>query len=183
MGKIHVVTMPKLNRALDRVTTELARHGLWDEALGDVDVYLAFFDTAYGYQAYGEGGEIVIPRFSLPRLRDWWSDEYTSLTDVLRHEYGHALADTHRGLLRSSRFVDAFGAPHSSDIEWEYDGEFHVTGYAATDPSEDFAETFMLYLKHDGRLPGCLTTPAIRAKWRFVRSLCGAVRRGWRRWT
>ena len=76
-----------------------------------------------------------------------------SLADVIRHEYGHAVAHTHGRLVRSSRFREAFGASHDSLHEFEYDEELHVTPYAATSAAEDFAETFMFYLRHGGRLP------------------------------
>jgi hypothetical protein len=40
VSRIHVVTLARLNRALARVVRELERHGFWDEALEDVDVFL-----------------------------------------------------------------------------------------------------------------------------------------------
>ena len=103
MSKLHFVTMPILSRAVGRVTTELDQHGLWDEALESVDVYQIPIGDAYGYQAYGGSKDILIPAVSWCRLMDWLGNRYTSLADVLRHEYGHALADTHRGFFRSRR--------------------------------------------------------------------------------
>jgi hypothetical protein len=105
------------------------------------------------------------------------------LADVLRHEYGHAVADTHRGLILSRQFVEAFGASHCLGDEWEHDPGLHVTEYAATGAAEDFAETLMLFLKHGGILPSCLDVPPIRAKWAFVRRLGRAIRAGKRRWS
>lgn len=183
MTTMHIVTITRLNRAVARVQTELDRHGFWDEPLADIDVYLVpFGGDCYGWQAYGGGGDISIPALSLAKLADWWHGNYTSLADVLRHEYGHAVADTHRGLIRSRRFTNAFDASHEAAIEWTFDPEVHVTRYAAEDPSEDFAETFMAYLKDDGRLPAHLDTPAIRTKWRFIRTLGHAIQAGGRRW-
>lgn len=60
--------------------------------------------------------------------------------------------------------------------------EFHVSDYASTDASEDFAETFMLYLRHRGRLPPWHQTTAKREKWRFILDVCEAVHAGKRRW-
>ena len=57
-----------------------------------------------------------------------------------------------------------------------------MSTYAATYLSEDFAEVFMLWLKHGGRLPRRLDTPGIRKRWQFVDELSEAVRAGVRRW-
>ena len=181
--RLRIVTFCQLNRALARVRRELEAHGFWDEPLASIEVFLVPFGNAYGWQWYGSTGKIEIPAVSLSRLRDLFGRRYTSLADVLRHEHGHALADTHRGLFRSRQFRSAFGAAHDSETESDFDPEFHVSAYAATSPKEDFAETFMLFLKHGGRLPACIDTRFIRAKWKFVERLGRAVRTGRRRWS
>jgi hypothetical protein len=181
--RIHVVTPENLARARRRVIGELQRHGFWDEDLAAVAVELTWLGSAYGWQYYGSSGEIRIPRISVARLQDRWNQSsYVSLADVLRHEYGHALADTHRGLFRSRRFSGAFGAPHDGEGEGTYDPLHFVSEWAATNAAEDYAETFALYLRHDGRLPSRLDTPAIREKWRFVRDLGKCMRAGRRTW-
>jgi hypothetical protein len=147
----------------------------------EIPVCLATFGTAFGWQHYGSSGEIHIPAVSLARLCRLIGYEYCSLRNVLRHEYGHALADTHRGLFRSREFVSAFGASHEAEIEWEFDPEHHVSRYAATSPMEDFAETFMLYVAHSGAMPRHLDTTVIRTKWRFIRLLGSHVGKGRRR--
>ena len=86
-----------LNRALARVIGELDLHGVWNDRMFAVDVHLVPGGSAYGYYHYGGTGRIAIPMLSLIRFVDLYHGEYTSLADVLRHEYGHALADTHRG--------------------------------------------------------------------------------------
>ena len=182
MRPVRFLTLAALNRALTRVRAELDAHGLWTEAVAAVGVWLVPVGNAHGWQHYGSSGEIHVPAVSLLRLGDWVRGEYTALTDVLRHEYGHAVADTHRGLFRSRRFREAFGASHEDPSAWEYDPDLHVTEYAASDASEDFAETFMLYLRARGRLPAPLDRPVIRRKWGFVRAVCGAIRHGRRRW-
>jgi len=166
-----IVTLTRLNKALFRVQTELEKLGFYDEKLEAIDVYLVTFGGAYGWQEYGSSGEIRIPVLSWSKLLDLFGRPYTSLRDILRHEYAHAIADTHRGLFRSCRFSDAFDASHESCVEWEFDPECHVTEYAATSPSEDFAETFMFYVRYGGILPGRLRTPAISRKWAFIRNL------------
>lgn len=180
--RLRIVTLCQLSRSLARVRRELEAHGFWDQPLASIGVFLVPVGKAYGWQWYGSTGEIGIPAVSLCRLGDLFGRRYTPLADVLRHEHGHALADTHRGLFRSTQFRSAFGAAHESETAFEFDPEFHVSAYAATNASEDFAETFMLYLKHGGRLPACIDTRYIRAKWKFVERLGWAVRSGRRQW-
>ena len=158
MNKVHIVTLRRLERALNRVIPELERHGFWDDRMDDVDVCLVGVRSAYGYQDYGGSGEIWIPAVSLSKIADRFTGRYTALADVLRHEYGHAFADTHRGLMRRRSFRQAFWTTIGDDDPMRYDPDFHVTPYAATNAGEDFAETFMLYLKHGGRLPKKLDT-------------------------
>lgn len=179
---MQLLTAPTLERALGDVCRELESHGFMDEPLAGVVTRLVPFGSAYGWQWYGGSGEIHIPRVSLSRLSQLWNGQRVTLREVLRHEYAHALADTHRGLMRARHFAEAFGAGHHWNFEWEYDPEHHVSEYAAMAPAEDFAEVFALYLRHGGRIPNPLATPAIRRKWRFVDRLAGAVRRGLRRW-
>ena len=179
---MNVVTQARLDEANYEITRELATHGFYDRRVRAVDTYLVPFGFAHGWQWYGSTGEINIPRVSLSRLSHLWNGGYTSLRDVLRHEFAHAIADTHRGLFRSRLFSEAFGAAHHWDWEWEHDPEQHVSEYAATAPAEDFAETFMFYLRHDGVLPTRLLTVAIKAKWRFIEHLSVAIAKGLRRW-
>jgi len=180
---VKIVTLKRLNRAALEVQDELHAHGFWDSRLQEIDVYLVWCGYAFGWCHYGTTGDIGIPALSLGKIYDRVRGESrTSLRDVLRHEYGHALAHTHRALFCSIPFKRAFGSHHDADIRWEYDPERHVTPYAATSPSEDFAETFMFYLRHDGLLPDWLNTWRMRRKWRFIRELGCAVKRGQRRW-
>jgi len=79
-------------------------------------------------------------------------------SDVIRHEFGHALADRYPAALKKGGlFREAFGGVYSDkpapDIDpdnWEFD---FVTQYATDSTREDFAETFMLFVKHRGRFP------------------------------
>ena len=100
--KHRVITLKRLNSALDDVRTELDRFGLWNARLADIDVYLTWFGGAYGYQFYRTTSQIEIPAVSLSRLWELMACGMpASLRDILRHEYGHAVADTNRGLMRS----------------------------------------------------------------------------------
>jgi len=180
---MNIVTLPRLNGAVADVQTELEDHGFWDARLQEIDVYLVWCGYAFGWCYYGTTGDISIPALSLGKIYDRFRGESrTTLRDVVRHEYGHALAHTHRGLFCSVPFKKAFGTHHDADVQSDYDPERHVTPYAATSPSEDFAEVFMLYLRHSGELPDRFDTWRIQRKWRFIRELGVAVRRGQRRW-
>lgn len=179
---MHFVTQSRLDQANYAVTCELDRHGFYDCSVQNVDTHLVNFGAAYGWQCYGSTGDINVPRVSLSRLSHLWNGGYTSLRDVLRHEFAHAIADTHRGLFRTSRFAEAFGAAHHWEFGWEHDPEHHVSEYAATAPAEDFAETFMFYLRHKGVLPARLEMPTITRKWRFIQRLSRAMMKGIRRW-
>jgi hypothetical protein len=185
--KIGIVTMDRLNRALDVVVNELSDHGLWCARMEKVPVYLSTLSTAHGYILTGgrhEVAEIYVPAVSGSRLLDKLLSgrQYTSLADVLRHEYGHALAHIHRGLIRSRGFVHAFDYSHDSDIEMDFDPQIHISDYASTNPSEDWAEMVMFFLKHQGRLPRSHDTVPKRIKWEFVRAFINQVRSGSRTW-
>lgn len=177
----------------------MARAGLWyaRSALSKTQVVLCklpppeFWDAAgffvneasFTYRAFGcEPGHIYIPAWiKLNRGQD-----RGSLRDVLRHEFGHALAYHHPGAVRRTRaFVGAFAARY--DEAWpEPPGnrEDFVTAYAMSSPDEDFAETFMVWLRGFANceggsrprpLPPRRMTPALRAKFRFVRDVCRKV--------
>ena len=60
-----VITMPRLEMALDDVRNELDRLGVWNGRLANVEVYLTWIGTAYGYQLYRSTGHIEIPAFSM----------------------------------------------------------------------------------------------------------------------
>ena len=181
--KHKIITMPRLQSAMDDVVDELDEVGLWNERLAKVDVYLTWVGTAYGWQLYRGSGHIEIPALSLSRVSELiYGGPRMTLRDLLRHEYGHAVADTNRGLIRSRCFVDAFGTHHDSEIPANYSKDEHVTAYAAKDSSEDFAEVFMYYLKHSGTIPGRFRTLQIERKWQFVDRLCQRIADGKRRW-
>ena len=179
---MHIVSQSQLDRANYAVTCELDAHGFYDARVQSVDTYLVPVGLAYGWHYYGRTGDISIPRVSFSRLSHLWRGGYTSLRDVLRHEFAHAIADTHRGLFWSAFFSDSFGGAHHWDFEWEYDPEHHVSEYAATAPAEDFAETFMLYVRHGGVLPTRCASKPIKRKWKFIERLSRAISNGARRW-
>ncbi|TWU46486.1 hypothetical protein Poly59_54290 [Rubripirellula reticaptiva] len=122
-----VITMPRLEKAFEDVRNELDCLGVWNERLADVDVYLTWIGTAYGYQCYRSTGHIEIPAISMSRMSEViFGGPRRTLRDLLRHEYGHAVADTNRGLIRSRRFRVAFGTLNNSCIDSSYSPTEHV---------------------------------------------------------
>lgn len=192
MGRVNFVTMTSLNRALSTVIDDLDWAGIWDD-LEPVDVMLVpstlddvinILPWKWGDSSWGcYDGNIYIPAVTVSRLASYFNGHpNASLTDTLRHEYGHALVESHRGLFRSRRFRDLFGASIDDDTEFEYDPDFHVSGYAATNVEEEFCENFMFYLKHHGRPPRHMRKPYMKDVWRFIRDVCRAVEHGKRKW-
>lgn len=179
------ISFPTLRRANAQVTQELDMHGFWNDRLDSVNVWLVPFSMgAYGWQYYGSSGDINIPRVSMARVGDCvMGRPHVSLRDVFRHEWAHAIADTNRALFRSRCFSGVFGGSHErNDACLDWDPNEHVSTYAATNPSEDFAETFMLWIKHSRRMPARFEGAAgIRRKWVFVDKLAMAVGSGDRR--
>lgn len=166
------ITLPQLTTANWNVTCEMEKLGLWHHSLDDITTYLTSVRLAY----YGWfEGHIYIPSISLAVICDCISGHQISLTDVLRHEWAHALADRRPRRIDTKRFRETFGDSYESNHPvWLYHPDLHLTEYAATNPCEDFAETFHYFLKHKGRLPQRLQKkPHIVKKWNFVASLAG----------
>jgi len=178
-----MVTMSKLNSALSEVQDELMQLHFYDSKLEAVDVYLVLIGGAYGWKYDGKKGNIHIPSISLSKFSELfgWTG-YTSLSDVMRHEFGHAFADTHKGLIRCSQFKEVFGSGYESKTAYEYDYRFFVSKYAAKKAAEDFAETFMYYVRYMGVLPNKFRTATIRRKWGFIKRLSVAAKKGLTRW-
>ena len=177
-----IVTPKRLRQGISQIRQELRQLGFLSEAVRKVRVKLTPFGTAYGYQYYGSSGDICIPVLSLCRFSTLLGYPYTSLRDVLRHEYAHAVADLHRGLIRSKKFSSAFGSGHCFEKREEFHPEVHLTPYAAHSPGEDFAETFMIFVRRGGVLPEWNGSMAIKRKWRFLNDLSTSISRGRARW-
>lgn len=187
---LHVLTLVQLNRALRYVWDELTILGLATDAIDSVPVYLisplgiasprTLFNGPYGFfDPATETGEINIPSISLSTLRDLLAARaYVSLRDILRHEYAHAIEHHHSELIHGDDFEDAFGVAHDVHAEAEFDPEHYVSPYAATCVGqEDYAETFMMFVKFGGVLPPHFNTRTIRRKWRFMARLAKTLRR------
>ncbi|MBN1257333.1 MAG: hypothetical protein JXA52_06470 [Planctomycetes bacterium] len=186
-SKKQILTKPQLLRAQQAVVEELQREGFWTPALGKVDVRLTRRGMAKGYFSAEKTDWYWKRLISIPAIRPRKPSSqkrksipcYTNaLRDIIRHEYAHALADAHLDLLSENRFARVFGAAYTCDDAFEYSPEWHVTKYAATNTSEDFAEVFMLYLKYKGYiLKRFAQYPAIVERFRFMKQLARAIRR------
>ena len=172
----HVITHSQLTETNWQVMDEMERLGLWHDELDDVDVCLVPVSfLCYGW--YQPDADIYIPAVTGANLSDLITGHHTRLTDVLRHEWSHALADRCPELVETKRFVRTFGGPYDDHQPVrEHDTAHHMTPYAAASPCEDFAETFHFYLRHKGRLPVRLHhRPAIVRKWDFMEWMAGRI--------
>jgi hypothetical protein len=190
------ISLEQLNRATLATQGELADHGFWGEKsrLLEIDVLWCRYPSpsiidCWGAFFHGDDwvsrllgfkkGHMYIPSWSISHF----SKTRTSLRDIVRHEFAHGTAELYPGLThRSPRFKEVFGGSYwaKKHPREEYD-EF-VSEYASTKPMEDFAETFMFYLRHNGELPTRFKVPAIKRKWRFILDLGRVVRSGASKW-
>lgn len=145
----YFITLRRLRKTVRKVEREIKQLGLWHETMDECQVYIIPIHWYYGYHMPSTG-DIYVPRISgsvMFEKRPW------SLTDVLRHEYGHVLAGSLSGL------EDLFDATES------------VSEYGLSDSAEDFAETFRYYVKHRGKLPRQFESRGIKVRWRFISQL------------
>ncbi len=158
--------------AYNKLRRELSTLGIWSDRLARVTVRSAWILPVYGYW-FSWTKTIVVGRFTVSHLMDWYSgNPKVSQIDILRHEFGHAILDGNRRLVRALGFSDVFRP------EVYAKGITHVTPYCETSKDEDFCETFMLFVKHKGRRPSSFRGVAIRKKWHFVRRLVRSLRLG-----
>jgi hypothetical protein len=184
MSEIHS-SFKEVAKAYNKVRGELIRlEVLWRDSrldrvpcLYEIIPLEAFVKGWMGW--WDSDGAIHFPSvyLQIPYLRG----SKNSAVDVLRHEFGHALADRYPKALRDGDlFKKAFGGPYgdrpakgTDPDDWE--GRC-VSRYAATATQEDFAETFMFFLKHKGKIPARFANkPAIRKKWKAVAEIVRRV--------
>jgi hypothetical protein len=191
------ITLEQLNRATLATQGELANHGFWEEKsrLLKIDViwcrypspatfdsWATFFhgDDRLGRLLGYAKGHIYIPSWSILHFRP---KTKATLRDIVRHEYAHGIAHYYPGLIqKAGRFKEVFGGNYWAKSHSRSEHDEFVSEYASTMPMEDFAETFMVYLRHRGELPARFAIPAIRRKWSFIRDLSKAVRSGRLSW-
>ena len=102
----------------------------------------------------------------------FWQN-HGSLRDVIRHEYGHALAHYFPELIEHSKsFEKVFGGNYYSYVPTQMNRAAFISEYASTMPMEDFAETFMVFVKRKGIIPTNIINKNLLAKWKFIADLC-----------
>jgi len=188
MSKI-CTSYEQVSRAYNKVCKELWNLGvLWEGS--KLDKVQCIYDPLewrglIGWMGFYQYRDKSIHFPAVYNGLDWslgWTDK-NSTVDVLRHEFGHALAHRYPQELRGGDvFKKAFGGAYGTNRakgtdpdEWE--GRC-VSGYAATATQEDFAETFMLFVKHKGNIPAKFSKkPAIRKKWKAVAEIIRRVSR------
>ena len=167
-----------LNREFIKVQCELEEIGLLKENkyLGKVELVQSSLPSFCGEMGYVydsevgilgksmgyQKGTIYIPSYAL-------IDKYIpggTLIDTIRHEYAHAWAAHYPNVFEKKWFKNTFGLSYWDD--WVFGNALYkffskydlatfknspyyldfVSPYALSSPSEDFAETFMFYLKY-----------------------------------
>lgn len=161
-----------LERSVNKVRQEFFDIGILTTKIDAVDVFMLMGvkgaihaltkDTVFTLFTPGYyNGEVNISEYVFSRY---------STSDVLRHEYGHAYADLHPTPFATTSFRTAFGGKYElkRKTEMQLPGRY-MSDYAETDIAEDFAETFMLFIKYKGKLPKKFAkNEFIRAKWEAV---------------
>lgn len=188
MGKVHM-SFETVSRAYNKVRVELWKLGiLWDGS--KLERVPCVYDPFAPLAALGgtmgwydpEKKRIEFPSVYLP-IQSLWKDlgEKANAPDVFRHEFAHAIVDFYPGAVsRGGTFRAAFGgacgakpAERRGVPGWE---ERYVSEYATKSTEEDFAETFMLFVKHKGKIPAKFAgKPAIRRKWKAVAEIVKRV--------
>lgn len=173
------VSEAQLEAAFHVVRCELAELGLLDEgryldridcslsALPSLETLGFVYDDGVSWLerlAQFEGGVIYIP-FNAPVTPRVLG---VTLRDTIRHEFAHAWAWLDRPFVRRAWFRETFGATYDGD--WAerpaFDPERFASAYACEAPKEDFAETFMLLLRHRRGLDRFASRPALYRKLR-----------------
>lgn len=195
------ITFNALQRAFSIVQGELEELGLWAEdyylwhvdlvqsplpslwgELGYVfDEGVSTFDKILGYREH----TIYIPSYAP-------TEAYVpggTLVDTIRHEFGHCWAAIDPKLFSKKWFKEAFGFRYWDENPLGYDlykvfskhadSKFkaspyyqdYVSAYALSAPYEDFAETFMVFLKYRNRLEVFSKRPGLYKKLTSIKKI------------
>jgi len=193
--------MPKVYRAYNQARDELEELGLLSDGvyLDEIELEVTFlaslgeagyvYDTDAGWlRGFGfREGTIYLPS-DLPNKS---RKEGRTLTDTIRHEFGHAWYWLHPEFFSRPWFEEAFGLPYEAseptpgdlfeeaiasqlesckserEADALYEKEFRnafATEYASTLACEDFCETFMLLLRYRKSLDRFSSRPELYRK-------------------
>ncbi|MDP3275432.1 MAG: putative zinc-binding metallopeptidase [Deltaproteobacteria bacterium] len=171
------LSVAEIERVFNRVREELWEVGLLEDGkyldlIGCDRNWLPSFDGTAA-EFYDEG---------VSRLDDWLGFEEgmiylrpnarfgkkpgETLLDTMRHEFGHAWAWRDPAFFERRWFRACFGAAY--DEVWcetpAFDRTEYISVYATKMPKEDFAETFMTFLRCRNTLHRFDRRPGVRAK-------------------
>lgn len=212
--------MPEVNKAFNKVRDELCEVGLLadDNYLDQIELKVKVLPS------YGEAGFVFEKTSFVSRLvgyeegviylpSDLPHEAYIpggTLTDTIRHEFGHAWHWLEPEFFEREWFSKAFQfeydhAEPTPLVLWQdkfarsrkLQGEFDklrsdrtrerflrkhllsdfVSEYAATRPCEDFAETFMIYLRYRNSLNRFRSRPGVYRKLRTVQKAVRTARK------
>ena len=186
LSRFHI-TKSTAFRAFDDVCRELRDAGLMPHG-GELEGVCCewhpveiggFGTTGHGLGDFAAEGYYWNRTIHLPAWGFWFCSA-DGIRNVVRHEFGHALADIFRAEFSKPVFRRAFGGPCGRRTvarfkrNWE---ESCVSKYAAKNTEEDWSETFMLFLRHKGRMPARFRgLPVIEAKWKAVEEILGTIK-------
>ena len=185
-----MISLKQTNSAALSVQRELFAVGLWYEntkliktnvywsampCLGITDA-LGFFTIGVSFMNKIQGleeGHIYIPKWVLSQ---GFNQNRGSLREIIRHEYGHAVAHYYPELIdNSTDFEKVFGAAYYSNEPTGMEEVAYISAYAASMPMEDFAETFMVFVRRKGIVPSKISNKKLLAKWQFLANLCNII--------
>ncbi len=181
-----MISITRLSRAFNVVRDELREVGLLDDGvyLDQIELVRSPLPSIWtmGYCFHNgvtwlrlvgyQPGTIYIP-INAPVER---SSGYT-LADVIRHEFGHAWAWLDRKRIDGPWFKRAFGERYGFPDGVPAPEEDFVSEYAMTRPAEDFADTFMTYLRHRRNLSRFKNQPGLYRKLRAIEVLVRDTRK------
>ena len=175
------ISLKQVNDATLHVQQDLFKSGFWyeDTKLNKASVFWTGIPSASSLGLFYHGssklnrafgfsdGNIFIPSITISK----WIKPYqeVSLRDIIRHEYGHAMAHYYPELIVDNReFRKVFnGHYYDSKSALNDDSSNYVSLYAQSSPMEDFAETFMVYTRRHGRSLEKMNE-GLLAKWAFI---------------
>jgi hypothetical protein len=178
------ITYRQVHSATLDVQRDLYKSGFWfeDSRLYNATVFWTLLPSKETVGVFYHGtrlidrlagfkeGSIFIPAITLSQLLT--PRERISLRDVIRHEYGHAFAHYYPELIIDSvQFMRVFSGNYfASEPKKLFELSSYVSSYAQSSPMEDFAETFMVYVRRHGK-PFKHMNERLEAKWMFVDGL------------